>query len=152
MREDRGIRLSISVTTRAKRPSEINGVHYIFIESVAEFVTPLLDERNIAYELFFNTESVDPDALTAVQIPTSTVVALGWANFIDEEKPPLFFADEASRVAGLADAAEGRYAWQADDLTEWQKQELDRRLDDLEKNPDAGSTLEEVFARIRRAK
>jgi putative addiction module component (TIGR02574 family) len=37
-------------------------------------------------------------------------------------------------------------------LTEWQKQELDRRLDDLEKNPDAGSTLEEVFARIRRAR
>jgi len=37
-------------------------------------------------------------------------------------------------------------------LTEWQKQELDRRLDDLEKNPDAGSTLEEVFARIRRGK
>lgn len=37
-------------------------------------------------------------------------------------------------------------------LTEWQKQELDHRLDDLEKNPDAGSTLEEVFARIRRAK
>lgn len=37
-------------------------------------------------------------------------------------------------------------------LTEWQKEELDRRLDDLEKNPDAGSTLEEVFARVRRAK
>ena len=37
VREDRGIRLSISVTTRAKRPSEINGVHYIFIESVADF-------------------------------------------------------------------------------------------------------------------
>jgi len=37
-------------------------------------------------------------------------------------------------------------------LTEWQKEELDRRLDDLEKNPDAGSTLEEVFARTRRAK
>lgn len=37
-------------------------------------------------------------------------------------------------------------------LTEWQKEELDRRLDDLEKNPNAGSTLEEVFARIRRAK
>lgn len=37
-------------------------------------------------------------------------------------------------------------------LTEWQKEELDRRLDDLEKNPDAGSTLEEVFARIRRPK
>ena len=37
-------------------------------------------------------------------------------------------------------------------LTEWQKEELDRRLNDLEENPDAGSTLEEVFARIRRAK
>ena len=37
-------------------------------------------------------------------------------------------------------------------LTEWQKEELDRRLDDLENNPDAGSTLEEVFARIRRGK
>jgi putative addiction module component (TIGR02574 family) len=37
-------------------------------------------------------------------------------------------------------------------LTEWQKEELDRRLAELEADPDAGSTLEEVFARIRRAK
>ena len=37
VREDRGIRLSISVTTRAKRPSEINGVHYTFMESVDDF-------------------------------------------------------------------------------------------------------------------
>jgi guanylate kinase len=37
VREDRGIRLSLSVTTRPKRPSEINGVHYIFIESMADF-------------------------------------------------------------------------------------------------------------------
>ena len=37
-------------------------------------------------------------------------------------------------------------------LTDWQKEELDRRLDELERDPDAGSTLEEVFARIRRAK
>ena len=37
VREDTGIHLSISVTTRVKRPSEINGVHYIFIESVADF-------------------------------------------------------------------------------------------------------------------
>ena len=36
-------------------------------------------------------------------------------------------------------------------LTDWQKEELDRRLDELERDPDAGSTLEEVFARIRRA-
>ena len=37
VREDRGIRLSISVTTRQKRPSEINGVHYNFMESVTDF-------------------------------------------------------------------------------------------------------------------
>ena len=37
-------------------------------------------------------------------------------------------------------------------LTDWQKEELDRRLDELEADPDAGFGLEEVFARIRRAK
>jgi putative addiction module component (TIGR02574 family) len=37
-------------------------------------------------------------------------------------------------------------------LTEWQKQELDRRLAEMESDPDAGIPLEEVFARIRRAK
>lgn len=37
-------------------------------------------------------------------------------------------------------------------LADWQKQELDRRLDDLEQNPDAGSSLEEVLARIERVK
>jgi len=36
-------------------------------------------------------------------------------------------------------------------MTEWQKQELDRRLAEFEANPDEGATLEEVFARIRRA-
>ena len=36
-------------------------------------------------------------------------------------------------------------------LTDWQRQELDRRLAEFEANPDEGSTLEEVFARIRRA-
>jgi len=35
-------------------------------------------------------------------------------------------------------------------LTDWQKQELDRRLAEFEANPEEGSTLEEVFARIRR--
>lgn len=35
-------------------------------------------------------------------------------------------------------------------LTQWQKEELDRRLAEFEADPDAGSTLEEVFARIRR--
>jgi guanylate kinase len=37
VREDRGIRLSISVTTRHKRASEINGVHYNFTDSVPDF-------------------------------------------------------------------------------------------------------------------
>lgn len=32
------------------------------IESVATYATPLLDERGISYELFFNTESIDPQA------------------------------------------------------------------------------------------
>jgi putative addiction module component (TIGR02574 family) len=35
-------------------------------------------------------------------------------------------------------------------LTDWQRQELDRRLAELESDPDAGASLEEVFARIRR--
>jgi putative addiction module component (TIGR02574 family) len=35
-------------------------------------------------------------------------------------------------------------------LTEWQRQELDRRLAEFEADPDSGSTLEEVFTRIRR--
>ncbi len=30
------------------------------IESVSKFVTPLLEERGVRYELFFNTESIDP--------------------------------------------------------------------------------------------
>jgi putative addiction module component (TIGR02574 family) len=36
-------------------------------------------------------------------------------------------------------------------LTEWQKEELERRLAEYEDDPDAGSSLEEVFAGIRRA-
>jgi putative addiction module component (TIGR02574 family) len=35
-------------------------------------------------------------------------------------------------------------------LTEWQREELDRRLAELEADPASGSSLEEVFARIRR--
>jgi len=36
-------------------------------------------------------------------------------------------------------------------LTQWQKDELDRRLAEFEADPDSGATLEEVFARIHRA-
>jgi sulfide:quinone oxidoreductase len=32
------------------------------IESVSAFVTPLLEERGIGYEVFFNTEAIDPQA------------------------------------------------------------------------------------------
>lgn len=35
-------------------------------------------------------------------------------------------------------------------LTDWQREELDRRLAEFEADPDSGSTLEEVFARVRR--
>jgi len=37
------------------------------------------------------------------------------------------------------------------ELTQWQKDELDRSLAEFEAYPDSGTTLEEVFARIRRA-
>jgi putative addiction module component (TIGR02574 family) len=37
-------------------------------------------------------------------------------------------------------------------LTQWQKDELDRRLAEYEADPDSGSTLEEVFSRIRKAR
>ena len=36
-------------------------------------------------------------------------------------------------------------------LTQWQKEELDRRLAEFEADPESGATLEEVFVRIRRA-
>lgn len=36
-------------------------------------------------------------------------------------------------------------------LTPWQREELDRRLAEYEADPHSGSTLEEVFARLRRA-
>ena len=35
-------------------------------------------------------------------------------------------------------------------LTQWQREELDRRLAEFEADPEAGSTLEDVFARLRR--
>jgi len=35
-------------------------------------------------------------------------------------------------------------------LTQWQMDELDRRLAEFEADPDSGASLEEVFARIRR--
>lgn len=36
-------------------------------------------------------------------------------------------------------------------LNHWQKKELDLRLTEYEADPDSGSTLEEVFDRLRRA-
>ena len=35
-------------------------------------------------------------------------------------------------------------------LTQWQREELDRRFAEFEADPESGSTLEDVFARIRR--
>jgi putative addiction module component (TIGR02574 family) len=36
-------------------------------------------------------------------------------------------------------------------LTQWQKDELDRRLPEFDADPDSGAPLEERFARIRRS-
>jgi len=38
VREDRGIKLSISVTTRHRRPSEIDGIHYHFLPQETDFI------------------------------------------------------------------------------------------------------------------
>ena len=43
------------------------------IASVAEFVTPLLEERGIAYETFFNTEEIDPQARTVTSLEGTTL-------------------------------------------------------------------------------
>jgi sulfide:quinone oxidoreductase len=43
------------------------------IESVAEFVTPLLEQRGIGYELFFNTEAIDPQARTISSLEGETL-------------------------------------------------------------------------------
>ena len=37
-------------------------------------------------------------------------------------------------------------------LTDWQKEELDRRLAEMDADPNGGVTMEEVFAAIRRGK
>ena len=43
------------------------------IESVAQFVTPLMEQRGIRYELFFNTESIDPHARTITSLEETTL-------------------------------------------------------------------------------
>lgn len=43
------------------------------IESVSQFVTPMLEERGIHYELFFNTESIDPHARTISSMEGTTL-------------------------------------------------------------------------------
>jgi sulfide:quinone oxidoreductase len=42
------------------------------IESVAEFVTPILEERDITYETFFNLEEVDPEKRTITSLEGTT--------------------------------------------------------------------------------
>jgi putative addiction module component (TIGR02574 family) len=37
-------------------------------------------------------------------------------------------------------------------LTAWQRQELDRRLAEMDADPEEGASLEEVFARISRSR
>jgi sulfide:quinone oxidoreductase len=64
---ERGLRERSEITYL----SPINRV--FTIESVAEFVTPLLEERGVSYELFFNTESIDPQARTVTSLEGTTL-------------------------------------------------------------------------------
>jgi sulfide:quinone oxidoreductase len=43
------------------------------IESVSTFVTPMLEARGVRYELFFNTESIDPLARTVSSLEGTTL-------------------------------------------------------------------------------
>ncbi len=43
------------------------------IESVSDFVTPILEERGIAYETFFNTEAIDPVAKKVTSLEGSEI-------------------------------------------------------------------------------
>jgi sulfide:quinone oxidoreductase len=43
------------------------------IESVSQFVTPLMEERGIQYELFFNTEQIDPVNRTISSLEGTTL-------------------------------------------------------------------------------
>jgi sulfide:quinone oxidoreductase len=58
MLEDYLVKRGLRERTEITYLSPINRV--FTIESVSDFVTPILEERGIRYELFFNTESVDP--------------------------------------------------------------------------------------------
>ncbi|HEX6290162.1 MAG TPA: FAD/NAD(P)-binding oxidoreductase [Herpetosiphonaceae bacterium] len=43
------------------------------IESVSEFVTPMLEQRGISYELFFNAEEIDPRARQITSMEGTTI-------------------------------------------------------------------------------
>lgn len=43
------------------------------IESVSDFVTPILEDRGIAYETFFNTEAIDPVAKKVTSLEGSEI-------------------------------------------------------------------------------
>jgi putative addiction module component (TIGR02574 family) len=59
--------------------------------------------------------------------------------------------DSAAKFLGYAIWDSIVRAPDALELTQGQKDELDRRLTEFEADPDSGATLEEVFARIRHA-
>jgi sulfide:quinone oxidoreductase len=58
----------LEASLRARGLRDASEIHYVFpinrpfpIQSVADFVTPLLEKRGIQVHTFFNTESVDPE-------------------------------------------------------------------------------------------
>lgn len=65
--QKRGMRNKTTITYL----SPINRV--FTIESVSTFVTPMLEERGIEYETFFNTESIDPKSKTITSLEGSEI-------------------------------------------------------------------------------
>lgn len=65
--KERGIREQTEIVYL----SPINRV--FTIETVSEFVTPMLEERGVQYETFFNTEEIDPTARTITSLEGTTI-------------------------------------------------------------------------------
>ncbi|MEZ4495359.1 MAG: hypothetical protein R2845_00950 [Thermomicrobiales bacterium] len=71
--QKRGLRNKTTITYL----SPINRV--FTIESVSTFVTPMLEERGIEYETFFNTESIDPKTKRSHHSKARRSITISWS-------------------------------------------------------------------------
>ena len=59
--------------------SHLYPINRVFtIESVAEMVTPLLDQRDIKYTVFFNSDSVDTERQVISSMEGEEVSSICW--------------------------------------------------------------------------